>query len=1247
MPTEHARTPKQFVTIAFVLVGLATEAAALALTAPGHSIAGQLVVGLILLAVSASTYAFLRRRSADETSPSLATIGVTAALLVGLWGIDLGWQFAYSGGLPYELVLLMFTRDAALAAVALGGNPVCLRLSGGLSLAAVLFASVLTEQRLMSPLLAAFSLLGSYWLILLYWSLIEVKLLEGRSGRPPVLAIAVGGLLVGLTTVLIVGPRQTLGVLAELVGTSGGTRFTDPNARGGVGDGPNLVRGEENARSSGPVDSEVFLETLERSLYDASNEKWGEPEKPVKREHSPAVAVESAPSESRTERSKQSNPAREFSVVRKRRRHAGAPPTVQADAAYFIKGKTPLHIRQAAFEVFDGRRWLEPNLMRESVHLGMGFGGWLCLPPLESPVLAGDVDHRVVVGRVDSRIVPLPSYAERFFIDRVNRPDFFALPQPGVVTFRGEHGLPRQTVLDVRSHTIDPARLRALPIPASRTYALPRFVDLDVEADLHGARDPAAASRVAALAREWTQGVPRGWPQIEAVVARLRADYRYTPQSALPEDSPDPVSTFLFDHRAGDDYAFATAACLLLRSLDYPCRFVEGLYARADRLDAASKHTPVRIPDDLHTWVEVMLPGRDWIVVEPTPGFDVLGPERSFFGQVAAQFTHALGRLRAHPLALAFALATLAAAGASRRRIASALVVLVWRIECRGEPRRRILATLRLLERRARIAGRRRPAGSTLRSWYRSLAANADETTRRAVDDLLRMADWALYSPSAGRACATWRSDEVGQRCHAFARVRALDWLSPPRRNAGTRGTAARVLRGVIAAGLLVTALTAECRAQTSAAPPGEPVSTAPPTGPTAPSSEAPAPVSPEAHAKPAQPAASRPAKRAGALRHRDIIPLEDLSTGERINELIMGAVTATWFFVVGAAIGSFLNVVVYRTPRGIPVWGRKSHCPACGSTLTFRENMPIVGWLRLRGRCRSCSQRIPARYPLVELATGLIFLALMQVELLSGGKSVPIRPPNVYAGLVWVIWYPKWDLIALYGYHLFLLCTLLSAALIAHDGKRVPLRLWFLACFVGALLPAAMPVVHPAALVVPRPRWFENLGVPAGALLESLIGAVVGLLAGALLSPPRPERTSRVDVPAALGLVGVYLGWQAAVSVSLATALLRTLSYGLLRRATAERLAVAWVLIATLAQILLWRRLEGLSFWPSHTSNALVYAGCAAFIVVAGVLARLGKSTGVSGTDACTSPPTEAVAEVQPALDTDAASGGDPLSNA
>lgn len=78
-----------------------------------------------------------------------------------------------------------------------------------------------------------------------------------------------------------------------------------------------------------------------------------------------------------------------------------------------------------------------------------------------------------------------------------------------------------------------------------------------------------------------------------------------------------------------------------------------------------------------------------------------------------------------------------------------------------------------------------------------------------------------------------------------------------------------------------------------------------------------------------------------------------------------------------GASIGSFLNVVVHRVPRGESLRRPPSRCPTCQTTLLARDNVPVISWLVLRGRCRSCRTPISARYPLVELATAALFVAV------------------------------------------------------------------------------------------------------------------------------------------------------------------------------------------------------------------------------------------------------------------------------
>jgi leader peptidase (prepilin peptidase)/N-methyltransferase len=81
---------------------------------------------------------------------------------------------------------------------------------------------------------------------------------------------------------------------------------------------------------------------------------------------------------------------------------------------------------------------------------------------------------------------------------------------------------------------------------------------------------------------------------------------------------------------------------------------------------------------------------------------------------------------------------------------------------------------------------------------------------------------------------------------------------------------------------------------------------------------------------------------------------------------------------VLGLAVGSFLNVVIHRVPAGESVVHPRSRCPSCGHEITARDNIPVVSWVLLRGRCRSCAAPISARYPLVELLTAALFVVML-----------------------------------------------------------------------------------------------------------------------------------------------------------------------------------------------------------------------------------------------------------------------------
>jgi leader peptidase (prepilin peptidase)/N-methyltransferase len=132
--------------------------------------------------------------------------------------------------------------------------------------------------------------------------------------------------------------------------------------------------------------------------------------------------------------------------------------------------------------------------------------------------------------------------------------------------------------------------------------------------------------------------------------------------------------------------------------------------------------------------------------------------------------------------------------------------------------------------------------------------------------------------------------------------------------------------------------------------------------------------------------------------------------------------VTALWLGFTGACIGSFLNVVAYRVPLGMSVVWRSSHCPKCDHAIRARDNVPVFGWLMLRGKCRDCGAPISSRYAIVEAIMGVVFFALAYLVLFSGGRGL-----SENRGAAQVVWNPDWPIIGLYVFH----CLLTSVAMV------------------------------------------------------------------------------------------------------------------------------------------------------------------------------------------------------------------------
>jgi leader peptidase (prepilin peptidase) / N-methyltransferase len=198
------------------------------------------------------------------------------------------------------------------------------------------------------------------------------------------------------------------------------------------------------------------------------------------------------------------------------------------------------------------------------------------------------------------------------------------------------------------------------------------------------------------------------------------------------------------------------------------------------------------------------------------------------------------------------------------------------------------------------------------------------------------------------------------------------------------------------------------------------------------------------------------------------------------------------FLFLLGISVGSFLNVVVWRLPRDKSLIRPGSHCPLCSTPLSWRDNIPVFGWILLRGRCRYCRAPISPRYPVVEFLTGvalvLTYWLLFQVGL---GPATPDR--LVTGGFGEQMFVPgglelsrdAW-LLALY---LFMVSALIAASLIDAERMIIPLEIPWLMFVVGVVARA----------------WFDRPELP-GTTIPSIhialmtLGATLGLIISIVL---------------------------------------------------------------------------------------------------------------------------------------------------
>lgn len=223
-----------------------------------------------------------------------------------------------------------------------------------------------------------------------------------------------------------------------------------------------------------------------------------------------------------------------------------------------------------------------------------------------------------------------------------------------------------------------------------------------------------------------------------------------------------------------------------------------------------------------------------------------------------------------------------------------------------------------------------------------------------------------------------------------------------------------------------------------------------------------------------------------------------------------MAAILQIYAFVWGAVWGSFLNVVIYRLPRGASVAYPPSACGACGAGIRWYDNIPIVSYLALRGRCRACGAGYSPRYMVVEIIGGLLALALfraLDLHSLSGELLAEDPAPFVQGAWTWL-----WLQVFVFA--------LIAITFIDLEHLYIPDEISLLLVLVGLGGAHFIPVADPAA---------HTLGaLAAGAFMLALAG--VGWLIF------RREALGMGDTKLLVG-IGAFLGWSALPFVLFAAA--------------------------------------------------------------------------------------------------------------
>ncbi|MEM9368177.1 MAG: transglutaminase-like domain-containing protein [Planctomycetota bacterium] len=512
--------------------------------------------------------------------------------------------------------------------------------------------------------------------------------------------------------------------------TSGGSSWSDPAARQGIGSGDAAIAAKDHAESFGAVDSDIFLESTEPSLFDMANDVIGEPKIKFKWERRQAINSENV-LESHDDVAKSERGGSSFSTDRmppKEHRHFES---VLNNSIVQWDGPTGIRLAMRRYDAFDGTDWNQTedysneNMMR----VALGDRIWFFDPGLRR--LQKEEADRLSVGllkalRLDSTRIPAPMMTSGLHIKEVDRQDFYGIDRDGSYFMPGRKKVPALTVVHMASMNPMEQTLR------ERLWFSADGAAFDSQTTLSDATQPA----ITRLATRFRQQHNQPFEQLMACVEHLRESFEFD-RAHAPEDRTS-LDGFLRDRRGGD-HLFATTAALVARELGMKSRLVAGFYVRPGSFDVAAGHANV-LPSDVHFWTEIAMRDGRWFEIEPTPGYRRPNYQKTWF-QLATAWA-----ITAWPIVLS--ICVLGTALIVLRHVwIEAFLTIVWKLTGWVRPSTRLRLGMGIIETRAWLAGQSRPAGLSQRSWLEDVAKH-DVRLTHAASRFLDSADRLFFGMS-------------------------------------------------------------------------------------------------------------------------------------------------------------------------------------------------------------------------------------------------------------------------------------------------------------------------------------------------------------------------------------------------------------------------------------------------------------------------------------------------------------------